>query len=386
MEKLKLEDLDIQSESLTDKLEEIEANLWIEDNITAISDDVRRMFMKIRSLDRMEWESSSKLSADYANILELYDSYLEQGITNIQDYYTFSQQMLIVLRDLKTEKGEVIVDMEIDGWWIEAAIALYEWAKKAIQKIYKELEWSVKLLFSPEEWKNLVLWLYEAAKNPKLLMENIVAMLKDYGGDIYRDFELLTENVTKKWYAVEMSQFVPETGIPLVLWLIGPGKFLKWLKILDKLPKWIARKLDWIVDSKTNTKLDTKPDKLVGIRAINFDMNMSLEAGAKFVENFSKYVDIDYLSKDPARFSHFINVTRKVTKYMEGNAWDIKKLPMWQLQDYKLWFGDIMKTVSSMSKRDDIFTRKQMYNITKLEQNYLTPAYYAVVSTAKKIS
>gem|GEM_PF-3517917 len=29
-------------------------------------------------------------------------------------------------------------------------------------------------------------------------MENIVAMLKDYGGDIYRDFELLTENVTKK--------------------------------------------------------------------------------------------------------------------------------------------------------------------------------------------
>gem|GEM_PF-2854419 len=49
-------------------------------------------------------------------------------------------------------------------------------------------------------------------------------------------------------------------------------------------------------------------------------MNMSLEAGAKFVENFSKYVDIDYLSKDPARFSHFINVTRKVTKYMEGNA------------------------------------------------------------------
>gem|GEM_PF-3095593 len=47
--------------------------------------------------------------------MELYDSYLEQGITNIQDYYTFSQQMLIVLRDLKTEKGEVIVDMEIDG-------------------------------------------------------------------------------------------------------------------------------------------------------------------------------------------------------------------------------------------------------------------------------
>ncbi len=385
MEEVKLEKLDTQSESLTDKLELIESNLWIEDKITAVSDDVRRVFIKIRSLDRKNWEISDKVKEDYTKILNLYDSYLEQGITDIQDYYSFSQKILSVLKDLKTEEGEAIIDIEIDWWRIESTIALYEWVKKALKKIYKELENSLKLLLSPEDWKNLVLWLYEVAKHPKVFMENIVGMLKDYGGDIYRDFELLTENITAKWYAVEMSQFVPETGIPLVIWFIGPGKFLKWLKIVDKLPKWLIKKIEEVSELGSHSKLESKITKLVGIRAMSFDINTSLEHGAEFVEKFAQYIDIDYLIEDPARFNHFINITRDMSKYMIENAWDIKKLPAGKLQDYKIWFTDVMKKIEKMKDRKTDLSMQQIISLQSLRKNHLHKAYYAVVATTKKI-
>jgi hypothetical protein len=246
-----ISDLNKNSESLTDKLENIESKLWLTNNEDLLSDDVRSSFLVIKNQNRTS--ENQELNQEYSSLLKKYNELWERNYTSKEEYLNAWTELLKDLWNLEIDWWEKLKNIEIDWEFIETISAIAEWTQKAINKIKEELEETVKLLLSPEEWDEVLKSIWDLLLNPTETIKTIISSVSEELNDISRDINLIKEKSTKTWYYIEMSEYIPAIAIPAFIETIWPWKFLKILEIKPEIVSKIENKYNWKLWLEDNT-------------------------------------------------------------------------------------------------------------------------------------
>lgn len=245
-ESITIEVLDTESESLTQMIEEAEKLIWIEDDKDKVSDDIRIAFYKIQSLD-LKWDDTGSLKAEYDKLLERYWEFKLVDIDSEQEYITATTDLLNWLNSLKLPDWRVMWETLIDWDLIDVVVAMWEWLRKAKDKIVAEIEETLSMFLSRDELQAVLGAFIWALSNPIEFATNLMEYIKTEFYSVYRNWKAIMKAHTDSWSFVSMNQFVPEQCIPVIVSALWPGKFKKFLDILrmgDKIPWKILDILD----------------------------------------------------------------------------------------------------------------------------------------------
>jgi len=270
------------SEDLSDRLEDVEESLWIINDSEKSSDDLRLAYLKIKSLDYGD-EDTSEIKDKYSGVLSSYSELTEWNFESKQEYLDLSAKLIEDLWQLELENWDRLSYMDIDGSVFDVPQALYEWAKVAVQNIINEFKELYDL--ATEDFWALMSALWDALWPPQEFIASMYNALKDWAKDVWTDLQLLKENSTKTWYAIASIELMSTVWvIALVDWL-WPGKFLKLFKI--DLPKWIKNKVN--NEQEKIIKLDKKEIPNASEVTINrWLKEISIEDAMDILKNWEK--------------------------------------------------------------------------------------------------
>lgn len=335
------EDLNKKTETLTQRVEWIERNIWLKENTHLLSADIRGMYFKFQAGERW-WQINPDVVKEYDKFLDRVAEWIKAWIYSQLDYFKFSAESIKEVNSLRDKNWSIIANQLMDWWFVEWMYAVYTWFEKAGKKVISELEDTLNLIVNKEEWIAILNWLWEALKDPVEFFQNIINFIWAEYQSVSRDIKVLRENTTKNWFAVEMGQFIPETAIPLIVSSVWQWKFVRFLKFMkiDKLlPEGVIKKLEkageeWKVkwkEGKWEWHLDKKLTddiRKVDILDWNFWFNndkLPLATASKSVERLSYYMDIDYLMWMEWRFDKVLKTLDEMSDYIVKRGDDIMK-------------------------------------------------------------
>lgn len=220
-------------------LEKLEKKCNINDTNLMASREIFSLNFKIDALQQQS--NDPKLQEMYQKILQKHEKILYLPIKSAIDFTQITQELLSDLANLRTKDGRVLKDVSIDAWLIEWTAAIFNWAKKWVEKIYENLKQSIWTILSPSEWLEIAHSIAKQASNPIDLFNNIMNWIKQYAWNLLRDIQVRQKSTTTAWFSAEMWKFIPEIWIPALFDLLWPWKFLSMLK-LDKLAWVITQK------------------------------------------------------------------------------------------------------------------------------------------------
>lgn len=323
-------DLNEMSESFVDRLEDIEWSLNLTDLNDIISDDVRWAYFKIVSQWRQDHWDNTELQKQYEIMLWSYEELFQRSYQTPIEYVQATKWLLQELWDLRTKDWRRLVDTTINWWLYEAWIALYDWMEKAFEKVVHELEETIKILINPSEWEQVVSALWNMVIHPIDTLKALKEWLWEEFWDIMRDIQIVNNNSSSTWFAVEMWKFVPETAVPMIMWMVWPWKFLRILKLDKFIPDFVVKKLDW--KSWKKERKESEDVRKVDILDFNFgfrNLDKKVWEASKDVERLRYYMDVEYLIGKKGRFEKVLETIDELLYYINNKA-----LQLWEHQDF----------------------------------------------------
>ena len=105
-----------------------------------ISKELRWIYFKIQSLESGSDNWEAELVQTYEKILSKYEKIIQKAIEYPISRLNITKTLMMDLKSLYTDEDINVQEYIIDGWIIDATVAVYEWSSIAVEKIMKELE------------------------------------------------------------------------------------------------------------------------------------------------------------------------------------------------------------------------------------------------------
>lgn len=358
-----------KSVNVIEKLRHIENSLKINDDNEKSSDDLISAKFKFEALRRQNNNSPEAQSA-YEKVLHNFDKLTDRQFLSKIEYINATKKLIEDLSNIKLNNWKSLKETRIDWGLYDSTIALYEWVKKAWIKIYEELKQNLKTLVSPEEWKQIANSLMHALKNPIEFVDNILKWIKEYAGFIYDYINIVMQNSTKKGFATEMSKYLPETWIPLLISSVWPWKFFKILKIEKLLPLKIFKKLETI------SKVDYFAEKFSVLWnkfrfIIEWWKKLDIKEWIERLRELDKYISIEDLTNTQIRREYIRIVSQDLKEYLKSWA------AIWNEEKVLIELNKIRRKFELASKLDDLGNLDKMMLI-RMAENWLNSVYKAI--------
>ena len=324
--------LNERSKILSEDLSEIEKLIGIDQIDTTLSDELRWMYFKIISLDTQSDIWKPTLVKAFDNLLSKYEVLLYQSINQPLVYLNIIKSFMIDLKSLNEIDNNILHDYVIDGWIINATVAVYEWWSIAIEKIMKELEDTIALLLSPQDILLLFEWLGKLLEKPIELIDLIIEWLKQQWNSIVKDLKILRDITTRPWFVIEAMKYITAVWIPLLISLLWPWKLLKLLKLDKILPDGLMNKIDW----KKKDDFDDQKELPDYLDMKYFENpNLTLFQVEKAMKTVIRSMDVDYLVGNLYRIDRVLDTLRGMVRYLNINDSKIKWMPKWLALDFR---------------------------------------------------
>lgn len=326
------------SETITDRFEDIEKDLWITDKAYQVSDDVKSTYFVFNSLKWQEW--SEELERKYTQILRTHEELTERMFDSPKEYVENTMQLLVDLSTIELEDWTRLSDTLVGWWQEEADMAMARWAIKAWEILLEDAKQTLITLYSPETWpdifEEIADWIMTAVNDPEQFFETLIELAKEEKHDIYRDIESMKERSTENWYKIQMSEYMTEWILVLLGSMVWTRKFDNVLGIFRK-TKTSKKESKW--EEKDETKKEKNERILAEITQRIDDFNtQSLNSLSQWVNHLDELVWIMTKKKamfkaidDPDRFSHFTKQINTLIQFM--NKPDNKNAILWQISD-----------------------------------------------------
>ena len=339
---------------MSEELEAIEKEIEINElEDKRISKELRWIYFKIQSLESRSDNWETELVQTYDKILSKYEKIAQKAILYPINRNNITKTLMIDLKSLYTDEDINVQEYIIDGWIIDATVAVYEWSSIAVEKIMKELEDTISMMMSPEEILLLFEWLWNLLKKPVELIELIVEWLKQQWNRIVKDLEVLRDITTRPWFVIETMKYITAVWIPLLISLLWPWKMLRLLKLDKILPDSLMNKIDW----KSKEEYDDKKELPDYLDMKYFENpNLSLLQVEKAMKTVVKSMDVKYLEGNPDRIERVMKTLDGMIIYLEKNDSKIKWMPKWLALDFK----DNM--IELKAKLDIVMSSKKINN------------------------
>jgi len=133
--------------------------------------------------------------------------------------------------------------------------------------------------------------------------------------------------------------------------------------------RWVTNKLSelfWWDTLKTKRNLDQTSKEICdtissdSILGFDFHENLSLEDARTQLVDFSNLFSLDSI-KNMQDFNFLQKLVKEMSDYLLKNQYEIKKLALWEMQDFKLSFREIQEKIRRMYQ-DEEFIKKLVTN------------------------
>ncbi len=366
-----------RSKSFSERMRQIEVSLNIQNNNEKSSKDIIATQYKIETLKR-QWKSSPETNQAYERVITKYENLTERRFVSNIEYIDATKSLIKDLSELKLKDWRKLKGVTIDWWLYESMVAVYEWAKKAWEKIVEELKQNLKMLVSPEEWSKILNALWEALRNPIQFIDTVLKWIKEYASGVYEYIDIVRKNSTNKGFATEMSKYLPEVWIPLIISSVWPWKFFKILKLEKFLPERLIKAFSktekvehkwwWISNFEKN---------VVNLLEMNFGFkeNIPIEQARKSIEKFETYLTREYFTHWPEATSKVLSTLEEISDYVVKN-WDKiianKEIRRDMLSD----LVNVRRRVDQIYRTSPELTLKTKQRMETLVRDDLPKAYY----------
>ncbi len=230
-----------KGKSLSLRLKKIESNLNISNNNEKASDDLTLAKYKADTLAKQS--SSPKVKEAYNEVIKKHLQLLDRQFQSKLEYIDATKNLIIDLWNIQTNDWRLLKNTTIDWWLYDSIVNVYEWTKKATEKIVKEFEETLKLIVTPEEWNKILQALTQVLTHPIDFVDNLIRITKTEAKEVYDYISIVQKSSTNVWFTTEMSKYLPEVWIPVILSTVWPWKFFKLLKLDKFLPEKLLVKL-----------------------------------------------------------------------------------------------------------------------------------------------
>ncbi len=356
--------------SISERFKNIEDSLNIINDDDKVSDDIDETQYKINALKR-QWNISKETEIAFNRVLDKHDKLVERQFESSLEYIDATQDLLVDLSELKLKNWKKLKEVTIDWWLFETTIALYEWTKKAWEKIIDEFKQNLKTFVSPDEWMQIVKALWQALIPPIDFIKNILEWIKNHATRIYDYIQMVSENSTKKWFWVEMSKYLPETWLPLLISSVWPWKFFKILKIDKFIPdsvmnlwkKWEKPKESWWEVEKD----------LVNPLEFRFAANVPIEKARDNIEKVWELLTKEYFTFWFEMSNKALRTLVEMTDYIIKNK-DKIKLSKEVKSDMVLNLSRMNRKITTIMDNDNVPMKTKRF-LNKVRSKKMVVAY-----------
>ncbi len=302
------ETLENRTETLEEKISKIEAKLWIINSNEKLSDDVLKSSYKMLNLLKQNQANNTDLS-QYETLISKIEKSANIDFNSKCEFY----------------------QVTINWSMYETVWNLYEWSKKAFENIKTEtIDW-LKTILNPEELAQVAKWLFEALKNPTQLINWIIECSKTEFKEIYNHIEIVRQSSTPSGFSTNMSEYIPETAIPMIIWLVWPWKFLKILKLDKFIPESIMKKIEklsWESEEKPKSNYEENKHNALEFK-MSFE-NVKIADLSYEMNKIWKQLDISYFKQWPEIVNIVMQNLENMSDYIIKNAYKIRWNPQYR--------------------------------------------------------